>query len=156
MTPEFIIAIKISIASLVVSILSLFISWRALTRDRSDLRVSAEFHLESEHGTTFKVRLVNQGRRPIHIENILLRLNSGKSLLSELVSPKIILDEGESYVFLFPLVHYQDEINSPLDIKRAEVYDTKGKKYTFPFSKLKKQIVKEWTEDKDWLSLAKN
>lgn len=154
MTPEVIIGIKISIVSLAVSIISLFISWRALARDRNDLRVTAEFLLESEQGTAFKVRLVNKGRRPINIENILLRLKSGKELIPKLDSPKVVLDENEPCVCWFPLVHYQSEISSPLDIKQAEVYDTHGKKYTFPFSKLRKQITKEWTHEKDWLKKA--
>ena len=54
-------------------------------------------------------------------------------------------------MYWFPLVHYQTEISSPLDIKQAEVYDTHGKSYSFSFSKLRKQITKEWTLEKDWL-----
>lgn len=155
MTPEVVIGIKISIVSLVISIISLFISWRAFERDRNNLKVTAEFHLESGQGTAFKVHLVNRGRRSINIENILLRLNSGKELMPKLDSPKVVLDENEPYICWFPLFHYKNELNSPLEIKQAEVYDSHGKKYSFPFSRLRKQISKEWTPENDWLKNAK-
>jgi len=155
MTPEVIIGIKISIAALTVSIISLFISWRAFERDRSNLKVTAEFHLESGQGTAFKVLLVNRGRRSINIENILLRLKSGKELIPKLDNPRIVLDENELYICWFPIFHYKNEISGPLDIKQVEVYDSHGKKYLFPFSKLRKQIYKEWTPENDWLKKAK-
>ena len=101
MTPEVKIGIIISIVSLGVSIISLCISWRALARDRNDLAVKVEFLLESKQGTAFIVRLVNKGRRPIIIENILLRLKSGKELIPKLDSPRIVLDENESCVLRY-------------------------------------------------------
>ena len=135
--------------------LSLLISWREFARNRNDLRISVEFLLESGSGAAFKVNLVNRGRRSINIEKILLRLKSGEELTPKLDSPKIVLDENEPCVFWFPLVHYQSEISSPMDIKQAEVYDSHGKKYSFPFSKLRKQILKEWTPENDWLKKTK-
>ena len=155
MMPEVIIGIAISIVSLAISLLSLFIAWHTYERDRNDLRITAVFHLESGQGTAFQVHLVNRGRRPINIENLLLRLKSGKALLPKLVAPKIVLAENETYDYWFSLTYYQDELNSPLDIKWAEAYDTHGKKYSFPLSKLKKQISKEWTPENDWLKKAK-
>lgn len=156
MMPEVAVGIVISLVALAISLLSLFFSWRTYERDRNDLKVTATFHLESEQGTAFQVRLVNRGRRPINVESLLLRLKSGKALLPKPVTPKISLDENETYEHWFSLTYYRDEINSPLVIKEAEAYDTHGKKYTFPFSKLKKQISKEWTPENDWLKRPKN
>ena len=155
MTPEVAVGIAISVVVLAISLLSLFVAWRTYERDRNDLKVTATFHLESGKGTAFQVRLVNRGRRPINVESILLRLKSGKALLPKPVTPKVALDENETYEYWFSLTYYQDEINSPLDIKRAEAYDTHGKKYSFSFSKLKKQISEEWTPENDWLKKAK-
>ncbi|MHB8855272.1 MAG: hypothetical protein ACYC6K_01465 [Bellilinea sp.] len=154
MTPEVVIAITISIVSLTVSIISLLISWREFARNRNDLRITVEFLLESSSGTAFKVNLVNRGRRSINIEKILLRLKSGEELTPKLDS-KIVLDENEPYICWFPLGYYKSEISSPLDIKQAEVYDSHSKKYSFPLSKLRAQILREWTPENDWLKKNK-
>jgi hypothetical protein len=82
-------------------------------------------------------------------------LKSGEELTPKLDSTKIVLDENETCICWFPLVHYQSVINSPLDIERAEVYDSHGKKYSFPLSKLRKQILREWAPENDWLKKNK-
>ena len=147
MMNEFNIVLAISIVSLLISLLSLFVAWFAYRRDRSDLKISVEFHPESEHGIAFQVHLVNNGRRPINIENILLRLKSGKPLLPKPLRPKIILAEKEDKEYWFPLSHYREDITNPLEVRQVEVYDASGKKYLFPISKIKKQITELWTQD---------
>jgi hypothetical protein len=153
------IAIIISMLSLAVSTLSLYLSWRAFHRDRSDLRVTLKYHPKTGKGTSFRVLLVNHGRRPVHVERVLLRLESGKELLYELTKP-IVLQETQSHEFWFPLNDHRADIRSPSEIKRAEAYDTRGNRYTFPsfrlksqiaFRKLKRQIAKDWTPENDWL-----
>jgi hypothetical protein len=155
MTPEVDVAVSISVVALAVSLLSLFVAWRAYERDRSDLKITADFHLQSGQGTAFQVHLVNRGRRPIQIENVLLRLKSGEALTLKRVVAEVVLDENETCDYWFPLFDYRGEIDSPLDISQAEAYDTHGKRHLFPFSRLKKRISEEWTPETDCLKKAK-
>jgi hypothetical protein len=77
-------------------------------------------------------------------------LKSGQELPSHSISDTI-LEETQSYECWFPLYDYRTQISSPLDIKQAEAYDVCGNKYTFPLSKIKKQITEQWTPERDWL-----
>ena len=72
------IAIVISLFSLVVSVWSFIVSRRAFERDRSDLRLRVEYHAETDLGSAFRVILVNHGRRAVTVEEVRLRLKSGR------------------------------------------------------------------------------
>lgn len=136
--------------ALVVAFISLYISWRAFRRDSSDLRVSLDFHLKTGQGTAFEVSVVNTGRRTTYIRKVSLYSKSGKESSYRGITSPIILEEAQHRDFLFPLYlpPLKTDFRSPLDVKRVEVHDTLGNKYTFPstirsrlsFFRLKRQI----------------
>ena len=139
---------------LALSVAALLISWRLYSRDRSDLRIDVEFHLETGKGTAFFVALFNKGRRLVSVRDVGLRLHSGELLRSaDLIRP-FVLGETESGEVLFPLYEYRGHISSPLDVSRAEAWDTTGRRYVVSCRKLRSQITKEWTSGTDWLSKA--
>jgi len=129
-------------------------SWLNFRRDRSNLKITLKFHLKTGRGTSFSVYLVNKGRRPVSVNEVLLRLKSNEAWLpsrGSLDSP-IKLEETESREICFPLYDVRDKISTPLDIRCVEVKDTAGKKYTQGLSRrLRAQIRREWTAENDWL-----
>jgi len=155
MTPEVDVAMVVSVVSLAVSLLLLLVALRAYKRDRSDLEITADFRLHSGRGSAFQVHLVNRGRRSVNIEKALLRLKSGEELMPKDRTAEVVLGENQTCDYWFPLFDYRGQIESPLDIRQAEAYDTNGKRYVLPFSRLRKRISKEWTPEKDWLKRGK-
>ena len=155
MTPEVDVGVAIRLVALALSLLSVFVAWRAYERDRSTLKMTADFHLEYGRGSAFQVHLVNRGRRSVNIEKALLRLKSGEELMPKDRTAEVVLGENQTCDYWFPLFDYRGQIESPLDIRQAEAYDTNGKRYVLPFSRLRKRISKEWTPEKDWLKRGK-
>ena len=134
-----------------IGFLAVLIAWRQFSRDRSNLKIDVEFHLESGRGTAFLVSLVNNGRRPVSVRSVGLRLHSGRVLLRpDFITPEV-LRETESRQVWFPLYEYRNDIHSPLDVAHAVASDTSEREYTVSCRKLRRQINKEWTKETDWL-----
>jgi hypothetical protein len=72
------------------------------------------------------VALVNKGRRLVSVRDVGLRLHSGKLLRSaDLIRPLVLGDRVGSVVSLY---EYGGP-SSPLDVSRAEAWDTTGRRY---------------------------
>lgn len=145
-------AIRISAVALMVSGVSLWISWRAHKRDEPHLRLTLHYHPESGAGTEFRIRVVNHGRRVCLIERAMVVFASGERLEESFVGGKP-LEESQSTDVWFPLYDKPLRSDIPVGVVRAEVYDTLGKRHVYPrmspksqleFRKLKRKIRTEW------------
>ena len=147
----------VSIVSLAVASLALFISWRTYRRDRSDIRVSVEYYPESGRGTQFNVRATNHGRRVAFIEHFRVHFK-GEEPIGDSVAGGVRLLEGEVHGFWLPIYGPDGKpIRLPPKIKSVEVFDTLGNAYRFPgcslskylrFRTLKSKIRAHWEKGK--------
>jgi hypothetical protein len=159
----------LKIASLALALIAGYVGWRVFRLNRSDLRITLEYHHIADRGASFLVIVTNHGRHPAYVQSVLIRLKGGDDLSPEESSGPIVLEEGCPHIFWFPLydytLHNPVKIRDLLKIKKVEIYDTFGKRYRFPslslnplltlksqyaFFRLKQQLVREWaTESED-------
>ncbi len=137
--------------------------------EQRDLIIFLQYHPETELGSSYIVKLINRGRRPITVVDVFLNLISGgkisyKELMSRYIQlstplPQTLL-ETEFTEFLFPLYHMNElkgnEITSPLDIVSVTVLDSLDHAYDFPtmtpqsqdsFSQLRRLIQQRWEKN---------
>lgn len=154
--------------ALIVGILGYILNNKISKLDVSDLRIVLEYHPETGLGTSYLIRLYNRGRRTVSVQQVQLNFDSEKQIMYSELKRKYIhltgklplaLHETDSAEYLFPLYFMKGDIRSPLDLKHVQVFDTAGKKYSFPnksflsrikFLKMRKQIQKDWSESA-WL-----
>ena len=61
----------LSIGALIISSISLFLSWRQFSRDRGRLQLKLNF-IEQPRGGAFTLVVTNDGRRPVTISKVFL------------------------------------------------------------------------------------
>jgi hypothetical protein len=138
-----------SVVALCVSIASFVVSLLVYLRDRSNLIISG-VNFSKGHGMEFLVWVVNEGRRPVLIEEVLLRSSSGEPLYIHArgTQPKFLGGDGERERFELRVFDWAGKLNSPLDIVQAEVCDTTRKKVVYKFSDdFKEEIRQKWTPE---------
>jgi hypothetical protein len=141
-------------------------------RDESNLRIILNYYPQTGLGTSFLIRLINGGSRPITLTDVLLCLRSGTQISYLELSARYIqlsallpltLQETEFRDFLFPL-HFMyelknGEITTPVDVISVEAHDSLDKRYKYPllpdesreaFSQLQEQMQEHW-EKESWL-----
>jgi hypothetical protein len=143
-----------------------------MVRNGPNLKIILNYYPQTGLGTSFRVRLVNSGPRPITLTDVLLCLKSGTQIsylelrarYIQLSAPlPLTLRETEFRDFLFPLYFMyelkNEEITTPLDVISVEAYDSLEGRYEYPllsdesqeaFSRLQGQIQKHW-EKESWL-----
>jgi len=140
--------------ALLASTISMFVSWRAYRRDRSDLRVNLDYRPETGAGTSFHVRVVNFGRRPAMVELVHVNFPSSKPLLESFAGGQEV-DEGQPLDVWLPIYSRSEEADVPIKVTGADVYDTLGNKYSYPgislrkrieFARMKTAINKHWID----------
>ena len=118
----------ISIFALVVSAVSLYLSWRQYRRDRSHL--DALITVDNKYGEPiYSVRVVNKGRRPATVNRIYARVRNKKRypVYDTLVS----LEEMDKIDFTVPMAGFSSAHDDPDFIVAFEVEDTSGKTFVF-------------------------
>jgi hypothetical protein len=149
-------SIKISILALLISLFSLYISWRAYKRDTPDLRVSLEYWSQPEQESRFNVRTINFGRRVAFVERIKINFNKSEPLQDSIAGGHAVT-EAEPFDFQLTIYHPNGiPHHIPIQIKSLEVYDTLGKCYKYPgfsiknwieFIKMKNRIRELWSKE---------
>jgi hypothetical protein len=112
----------LSVFAVIISSVSLMLSWKQFSRDTGYLKLSLDFSVPPVGGA-LHLAITNIGRRPITVRNIYLcaRRNE-RFLLSE---SNILLEETESREITIPISGYVEK--TPLEVKFIEVIDTRGK-----------------------------
>lgn len=147
------ISVKISLGALVISCMSLLLSWRAFRRDRSDLHPTLDYFTRTDAGTSFNVRVVNHGRRVAYVERYSIYFKSGEPLWDCVAGGKQV-SEGKPADFWLPIYNHQSlSLCDPRQVKFLEVFDTLGNRYKYPglsihnwfeFRRLKSKISQDW------------
>jgi len=140
----------VAIFALVISAISLFISWRQYSRDSSQLKLSLQFHVKSGQGSAYTLRVVNSGRRPATVLKCYARLKSGKAY--PVYDTPRNLEETDSLEVDIPLYGFKNSITHPLDIVAFEVEETSGRTCRIKTQRIGRDIRKAWTPEVDWLS----
>jgi hypothetical protein len=114
----------LSIFALIISGISLAISWMQYSRDSGRLKLNLDFSVPPVGGA-LHIGITNIGRRPITVRNIYLHNRQNQRFL--LPDTNILLAETESRKITIPISGYVEK--SPLELKSIEVIDTRGKRY---------------------------
>lgn len=118
----------IAILALLISGVSLFLSWRQYQRDRS--HIQANITLENKYGELiYDVHLVNSGHRPASIHCVYARVRNGK--LYPVYDRPVQLEETKTIDFTVPMVGFSKTPKDPDNIVAFEVEDSTGKKIVF-------------------------
>lgn len=159
----------LSLAAITISLLSLYVSFRAFHRDQGKIEIRGiELCHPGERGTHFLVTVVNSGRRPVHLDKACLNTKTGNKhtqyfyvYSSSGVSfpkPKE-LSEGEKQEIRFEVFELESGVYgelipssrvaiNPLEVTGAEVIDTTGKKYKRKLTRRQRQsIAARWSGD---------
>jgi hypothetical protein len=130
----------ISLFAIFLSSLSFWISWRVMSRDRSDIKITVEYSSKTMFGKCIKVVVVNNGRRPTTIESVYLNTKSGYRYSyivdhsGQIYLPKL-LNETELAEFYFPIKLLRPRVSNPKEFTHVEVIDTRGNKKKISLTK---------------------
>ena len=131
----------LSIFAVLFSALSLYLSWRHYSRDRSHLKLGLKIQDDDiRRGPAFVVSVVNVGRRPATVTHGYARVSSGKRY--PVYDTAIVLEETKGFHFI---VYFRDFIRSlamGYFATAFEIEDSTGKRYSISTRPLKAQIKK--------------
>lgn len=130
----------LSILAVLLSVTSLYISWRNFHRDSSRLKVMLEFEVFPGSGSSYTVRMINVGRRPASVIRVYARLKNGKRY--PVMDTTTLLAETQFKDLSVPMAGFRNEY--PLYITAFEVEDSTGKTYKARTWKLWWRIRKIW------------
>ncbi len=142
---------NISIVALILSGISLFISWRQFDRDRSRIKLSLEFLVETGMGSAYILDITNTGRRITTITQCYAKLASN-STYYPISDTETALGETQNTEVVVPLHGFKNSISHPLDIELFAVEDTTGKRHIIKTASVRKEINRVWTPEVDWLT----
>jgi len=139
--------------ALLVSFISMIISYRTYRRDKSDLRVGLEYHHRGP-GASFIVRVVNHGRRTARVEHVHVTFPTSKPLAEGFLEGEPVM-EGQPLDVRLTIYSRSGEPDVPSAVTGAVVWDTLGNRYSYPgrslralieFARMKKKIRRQWSE----------
>lgn len=112
----------LSVFAIILSTVSLMLSWKQYSRDTGYLKLSLDFSVPPVGGA-LHLTITNIGRRPITVRDVYLYARKNEQFL--LSVGNILLEETESREITIPISGYVEK--SPLEVKFIEVIDTRGK-----------------------------
>lgn len=90
----------VAIAALMISAVSLYLSWRRDAKDRSHLFLKINYDLENNSRRNLNLLVVNDGCRPTTITSVTAKTNLGEVIPVSTIQK--ILNEGQSTTYKFP------------------------------------------------------
>jgi hypothetical protein len=135
--------------ALIVSMVSLYVSWREYRRDTSRLKIRLDFQVYPGKGSAYVVRIINIGRRDTTISKVFACMKSGKHY--PVFDTLMLLKETETKEFTVPVAGFLKSNFHPLHIRAFEVEDTTGKPYRARTCWLGRRIRKVWKPEVDGL-----
>ena len=130
----------LSIFAVLVSSLSLVLSWRQYARDRSRLKMKLSIKDDMKNGPTFLVSAVNDGRRPVTVVRGVALVESGHYY--PVYDTRIELKENDAFEFSVPFSGFFKSMSSGDFIKAFELEDSTGRRVSIGTRNLRKQIKK--------------
>jgi len=130
--------------ALLISAISLFISWRQYSRDRSHLKLSLDIQDDVTKGPAFIIRVVNSGRRQTTVARGFARVSSGKRY--PVFDTITVLEETDTLQFTVYLYDFFRTYSSKYYIQAFEVEDTTGRRFIVRTRHLKNRIKKYLTD----------
>jgi hypothetical protein len=130
-----------SIFAVLISALSLYLSWRQYSRDRSHLKLGLKITREDiRKGPAFVVSVVNVGRRPATVPHGFAQVSSGKRY--PVYDTPIVLEETKGFEFSVYFFDFFRSLSSGSFITAFVMEDSAGKRYSISTRPLKIQIKK--------------
>jgi len=114
----------LSITAIIISAISLYISWREYERDRSQLKASLSIVDDNKGGETFLLKIVNSGRRPVNIRTVYARLRNRRRY--PVFDTLTLLEETKNLEISIPFEGFKN----PGNVVAFEVDDTTGRRYS--------------------------
>ena len=130
----------LSILAVAISGISLYISWRQYSRDRSHLKLGLKVQEDIRNGPTFIISVVNVGRRPTTIVRGYALVSSGKRY--PVFDTPTVLEETKTLEFSVPFAGFEKTFSFPYIIKAFEIEESTGKRSSIKTRHLKNQIKK--------------
>lgn len=127
-----------SIAAILISAASLYLSYRNYRRDTSRLKILTRFEASAAHGCLYTLTMVNVGRRPVTVTKVLACLKGRQRF--PVFDSTTLLAETASREIIIPMTGFGNK--HPLTITAFEVQDSSGKVYVSQTWKLRWQINK--------------
>ena len=134
----------LAVLALLISAISLFISWRQYSRDRSHLKLSLDIQKDVTKGPAFIIQVVNSGRRQTTVARGFARVSSGKRY--PVFDTLTVLEETDTLRFTVYLYDFTKTYSSKYYIQAFEIEDTTGRRSVVRTHHLKNQIKKYLTE----------
>ncbi|MBU2611577.1 MAG: hypothetical protein KJ606_11645 [Chloroflexi bacterium] len=113
--------------ALILSTISLYVSWRQYRRDVSRLKIRLDFQVFIGKGSAYLVYITNTGRRPATVSKVYARMRGEGHY--PVFDAKRLLAETETLDLSVPLAGFTSSLRHPLDITMIEVEDSAGKVY---------------------------
>jgi hypothetical protein len=130
----------LAVLALLISAISLYISWRQYSRDRSHLKLSLDIEEDVTRGPAFMIQVVNAGRRQATVVRGYARVSSGKRY--PVFDTQTVLEETDSLQFKVYFADFFRTFSSKYYIQAFEVEDTMGRRSTVSTRPLKNKIKK--------------
>jgi len=130
----------LSILAVMLSAISLYISYRNYRRDVSHLQISLRFDVSPGRGSEYIVRVTNDGRRPASIIRMSARLKNGEQY--PVFDTLTLLTETQFKEVSVPMAGFRNE--HPLYIRAFEVQDSTGRVYKARTWKLWWHVRRVW------------
>ena len=115
----------LAILAVVLSAISLYVSYRTYRRDASHLHIRLRYDADPVHGDGYTVRITNDGRRPAAISRVFACEKSGKRY--PVMDTVTRLAETEFHDLSVPMAGFGN--GHPSVIRAFEVEDTTGRVY---------------------------
>ncbi len=115
----------LAVLAVLLSAISLYVSYRTYRRDVSHLKVSLNYDADPLHGDGYTVRIINDGRRPATITHVFARVKSGKRY--PVMDTVTRLGETEFRDLPVPMAGFGN--GHPSAIRAFEVEEATGKVY---------------------------
>jgi hypothetical protein len=128
----------VSGAALLLSALSLYISYRNYHRDVGVLKLTLRFEADPSHGNLYLLTITNIGRRPVTLIKVVARLKNQERCV--VYDSNIVLNETASKEIIVPMVGFHNE--SPLMIRAFDAEDSSGRIYRVRTWKMYRQVRK--------------
>jgi len=130
----------LSVFAVLISSLSLVLSWRQYARDRSRLKLNLSLRDDMKGGPAFVLSAVNAGRRPATVVRGVAVVESGHYY--PVYDTRIELKENDAFDFSVPFSGFFNSLPSGDFIKAFELEDSTGRRVSIGTRSLSKQIKK--------------
>jgi hypothetical protein len=130
------VASILPVIAVLISSLSLVLSWRHYARDRSRPKLTLSLRDDVKNGPAFLLSAVNTGRRPVTVVRGVALVESRHYY--PVCDMRIELKENDTFEFSVPFSGFFNSISSGNFIKAFELEDSSGRRVSIGTRSLRK------------------